>query len=187
MHGSAPKRILDNREWASVTLKKTPQMIQRETWVSELCVLIFQELRFTKHSNTFIYKAMASSKNTIKLGIIQDLLREVSVDLRFRLGSFQLSNYSSHLVGCIHIGLNWEDCEILWPAGPGQKLFGFSSLREVCLWFCLLTWCSWMAILQNHIYIYLALHALSFIMPWIPFSPRQCIMEKNHWYPRKKN
>lgn len=49
--------------------KKTQQMIQSETcvgWVSELYVFIFQELGFTKHSDTFIYKAMALSKNTNK-------------------------------------------------------------------------------------------------------------------------
>lgn len=72
------------------------------------CVSV-QELGFTKHSATFIYKGMALSKYLNKTGdIIQELQRQVSFDPRSRLGSSQMSNYCIQLVQCIHTGLSWD-------------------------------------------------------------------------------
>lgn len=44
---------------------------------------------------------------------MQELLRQVSFDLRSRLGSSQMSNYSIQLAQCIHTGLSWEAREII--------------------------------------------------------------------------
>lgn len=98
--------------------------------------------------------------------IIQELLRQVSFDPRSRLGSSQMSNYSSQPFGCSHTSLTWEGSEILWLAGWGQEQFGASMLREgtlrVCPWLCFLTWSCWMTTMQTLIYIYLLWHAFSF-------------------------
>lgn len=103
------------------------------------------------------------AKIQIKLVLIQELLRWVSFDPGSRIGSSQMSNYSCQPLWCIHTVLIWEASERL--AGRGQKHSGASLLREggpeVCPWPCWLTWPCWVATMQTHIYIYLALHALS--------------------------
>lgn len=62
--------------------------------------------------------------------MIQELLRQVSFDPGSRLGSCQMSNYSSQLLGCIHTRLPWEISQVLWLAGRRQEHFGALLLRE---------------------------------------------------------
>lgn len=110
--------------WGSVTPSK--QTIQ-----NQICVCCFHAVYpyssragVTKPSTTFIYKGMASSKY-----ITQELLRQVSFDLRSSLGSSQMSNYSNQLMQSIHTGLSWEARENFMASTPGQEHFRASLLR----------------------------------------------------------